>query len=789
MLNFKKLSGILNIRKGECSWWPGKSLFICLPHQNKNLIKCYTILSQDQKFCALSKIVKSSLCQIRTVQYFHLGIRVGCQSEPVTTKLVMDYPSVRRDESLVEELHGTKVPDPYRWLEDVDSEETKAFVESQNAITVPYLEKCSARAIIKEKLTAMNNHPKYSCPYKRGKRYFYYMNKGLENQSILYVQDSLDGEARVYLDPNKLSDDGTVSITGSRFSEDGETHAYMLSKSGSDWTTVHFKNVATGKDYPEVLEKVKFSGMAFTHDNKGIFYGCYPEQEGKTDGSETTSNENQKLYYHRVGTSQKEDVLVIEFPDHPKWRIGASVSDCGQYLLVTPVQDCKDNLLYFARLPADITGLITLTPIVDKLEAEFEFVSNDGSVCVFRTNKDALNYHLVKIDLQQPAPQNWTVLLPENKKDVLDWALPINNDKMLCCYISDVKSVLQVHSLTTGELESVLPLDIGTVCGVSGERKHTELFYKFTSKLSPGKIFHLDMTKRPYDPKVFREIKVSGVDPALYEMKQVFYESKDGTKVPMFLMHRKNITLDGTNPSLLYGYGGFNISIQPTFSYGQVLFMQLYNGVVAVPNLRGGGEYGDAWHNGGRLLNKQNVFDDFNAAAAWLVKERYTRPELLTCQGGSNGGLLVAACANQRPDLYGAAIAQVGVMDMLRFHKFTIGYAWCSDYGSPDEEKHFRNLIKFSPYHNVRKLETGQYPAMLLLTADHDDRVVPPHSFKLISELQHVLGKEPRQTNPLLIRVDTKAGHGGGKPTMKVIEETTDIFCFIMNSLKFSLVE
>uniref|UniRef100_A0A6A7FQF3 Prolyl endopeptidase n=2 Tax=Hirondellea gigas TaxID=1518452 RepID=A0A6A7FQF3_9CRUS len=732
----------------------------------------------------------STFCQLQVLRLLHRFIKEEKVQIAEKTKALQDsqhcimkYPNVRRDETFVEELHGNKVPDPYRWLEDVDSEETKKFVEAQNAITVPFLEQCTDRAMIKEKLTAMNNHPKYSCPYKKGSRYFYYMNRGLENQSILYVQDSLDGEAREYLNPNKLSEDGTVSIAGSHFSEDGETHAYMLSSSGSDWTTVHFKNVSTGENYPEVLEKVKFSGLAWTHDNKGVFYGCYRNQEGKTDGSETTSNQNQKLYYHRVGTKQEEDVLVVEFPQEPSWLIGASVSDCGKYLLVTPMKCCEENLVFFANIPEKITERISLTPIIDKFEHKYEFVSNDGTVCNFRTNDDAPNYRLISIDLLDPAKEKWTVLLEENSKDVLDWVEPIHNDKMLCCYIKDVKSVLEIRSLTTGKLECELPLPIGTIVAVSGERKHKELFYKFTSKLSPGIIYHLDMTKQPYDPKVFREIKVSGLDASLYEMQQVFYHSKDGTRIPMFLMHRKGVTLDGCNPVLLYGYGGFNISMQPTFSYGQILFMQLVNGVVAVPNIRGGGEYGEEWHNGGCLLKKQNGFDDFHAAAEYLVKEGYTKPSLITIQGGSNGGLLVAACSNQKPDNYAAVIAQVGVMDLLRYHKFTIGYMWCSDYGSPDEREHFTNLYKFSPYHNVRMPETGQHPATLLLTADHDDRVVPLHSFKLISEMQHKLSAK-QQTNPLLIRIDTKAGHGGGKPTMKVIEETTDIFCFAMNCLK-----
>ncbi|XP_065334712.1 prolyl endopeptidase-like [Cloeon dipterum] len=710
--------------------------------------------------------------------------------------MAFNYPVARRDESVVDDFHGTKVTDPYRWLEDPESAECKEFVKKQNAITQPYLENFYYREEIKSRLTQLTNFPRYSCPSRHGDRYYFYKNSGLQNQYVQYVQDDLHGEASVFFDPNELSEDGTVAMTRSKFSEDSKTMSYSLSKSGSDWTTIHFRDIEKGSDYPEVLEKVKYSSLTWSHDNKGIFYAMYPEEQGKADGSETESTLNQKLCYHRLNTPQSEDVLVVEFPDEPRFRIGACVSDCGNYLIVLPAKECKDNLVFFAEigsLPDGPQGLLPLTQIVHKLDSDYGYVTNVGSKFIFRTNKDAPNYRLVTIDLEHPSKDQWRTLVAEHPKDVLDWAVLSNKDKLVVCYIHDVTSLLQIRDLATGNLITQLPLDVGTVTGVSAYWKYPELFFSFSSFLTPGVIYMCDLSKPIIEPVPYRKTELKDFDASSYMAEQVFFSSKDGTKVPMFIVRKKDLKKDGSSPCLLYGYGGFNSSLTPDFGVTRLVFMQHFDGVFVSANIRGGGEYGESWHNAGRLLNKQNGLDDFQAAAEYLISEGYTSSPRLTIQGGSNGGLLVAACINQRPELFGAAIAQVGVFDLLRFHKFTIGHAWLSEYGSPDDPEHFPNLLAISPLHNVKvppkEVDVPrQYPATLLLTADHDDRVLPLHSLKFIAQLQHTLRDHPAQTNPLLIKVETKAGHGGGKPTAKWIEEETDILSFIGRSLNIQCV-
>ncbi|XP_038195941.1 prolyl endopeptidase [Arvicola amphibius] len=711
------------------------------------------------------------------------------------TMLSFQYPDVYRDETSVQDYHGHKICDPYAWLEDPDSEQTKAFVEAQNKITVPFLEQCPIRGLYKERMTELYDYPKYSCHFKKGKRYFYFYNTGLQNQRVLYVQDSLDGEARVFLDPNTLSDDGTVALRGYAFSEDGEYFAYGLSASGSDWVTIKFMKVDGAKELPDVLERVKFTCMAWTHDGKGMFYNSYPKQDGKSDGTETSTNLHQKLCYHVLGTDQSEDVLCAEFPDEPKWMGGAELSDDGRYVLLSIWEGCDPvNRLWYCDLQQEsngITGILKWVKLIDNFEGEYDYVTNEGTVFTFKTNRNSPNYRLINIDFMDPDESKWKVLVPEHEKDVLEWVACVRSNFLVLCYLHDVKNILQLHDLTTGALLKTFPLDVGSVVGYSGRKKDSEIFYQFTSFLSPGVIYHCDLTKEELEPMVFREVTVKGIDASDYQTIQVFYPSKDGTKIPMFIVHKKGIKLDGSHPAFLYGYGGFNISITPNYSVSRLIFVRHMGGVLAVANIRGGGEYGETWHKGGILANKQNCFDDFQCAAEYLVKEGYTSPKRLTINGGSNGGLLVAVCANQRPDLYGCVIAQVGVMDMLKFHKFTIGHAWTTDYGCSDSEQHFEWLLKYSPLHNVKLPEADdiQYPSMLLLTADHDDRVVPLHSLKFIATLQYIVGRSRKQSNPLLIHVDTKAGHGAGKPTAKVIEEVSDMFAFIARCLNIEWIQ
>ncbi|MED6276323.1 hypothetical protein CHARACLAT_001954 [Characodon lateralis] len=708
------------------------------------------------------------------------------------SKMAFQYPQTYRDEAVVDDYHGCKVPDPYSWLEDPDSEKTQAFVNAQNQLTLPFLEECEVRDLFKERMTELYDYPKYSCPFKRGNRYFHFYNTGLQNQSVMYVQESLDAEPTVFLDPNTFSDDGTVALRGYAFSEDGEYLAYGTSASGSDWVEIHFLRVEGAVPLEDRLERVKFSCMSWTHDGKGLFYNSYPDQEGKSDGTETSTNLHQKLYYHILGTPQSDDVLCAEFPDHPKWMCGAEVSDDGCYVLLSIREGCDPvNRLWYCDLqmtPQGITGLLPWIKLIDNFDAEYEYVTNEGTLFTFKTNLDAPRYRLINIDFASPDQRNWKELIPQHDKDVIVFATCTYSSYLFVCFLHDVKNVLKMYRLSSGEELRTFPLDVGSIVGFTGRKRDSEIFYYFTSFLSPAIIYHCDLTKEPLQPHVFREVTVKGFTPADYQTTQIFYPSKDGTQIPMFIVHKKGIKLDGTHPGFLYGYGGFNISITPSYSVSRLIFVRHLGGVLAVANIRGGGEYGETWHKAGMLASKQNCFTDFQCAAEYLIKEGYTSPSKLTINGGSNGGLLVAACVNQRPELFGCAVAQVGVMDMLKFHKFTIGHAWTTDFGCSEDREQFEWLHKYSPLHNIHVPEGNgvQYPAVLLLTGDHDDRVVPLHSLKYIATLQHIVGRSTKQTNPLFILVDTKSGHGAGKPTSKVIQEVADTYAFIARCLYLS---
>lgn len=721
------------------------------------------------------------------------------------------YPSVPRGD-VVDELHGVAVADPYRWLEDPDSPETRAFVEAQNATTsqvfarVPFVEET------KQRITDLFNYEKYSCPVKHGGKYIFAKNDGLQNQSVLYVQDSLDSEPRILLDPNTLSADGTAALGATAFSKAKALHgdqsklyfAHGIARGGSDWQTIKVLAVHDNNALLEdTVEWVKFSNIAWTHDDKGFFYSRYAPPDTLVDegdekrGTETDANVNHQLWYHAIHTPQSSDKLVYAYPQNPTYSLSAEVSDDGKTLVIYLNDGCKNaNMIHLADLTkfddflaSTSSELIPVKKLVDNMDAAYNYILNKENVYYFSTNLDAPRERLIKADLSSTEwPPVWEEVIPEQKDAiVLEGVYPVKGDLVILRLLKDVCHVLHVYNLDgVFQYEIELPT-VGTV-GIASKHTESEFFYHFISFLYPGSIFRVDLADGTNaKPTLFRETKVKGFDASLYESKQVFYSSKDGTKIPMFLIKAKNAPLNGQLPTYLYGYGGFNISLTPSFSVARLVFVKHFGGLLALPNLRGGGEYGEQWHQDGMLFKKQNVFDDFQCAAEYLIQEGYTNPSKIAIHGGSNGGLLVAACANQRPDLFRAAVGAVGVMDMLRFHKFTIGHAWRTDYGDPDVAKDFHYLFDYSPVHNVpsadsdkvKNLPNGGYPAVLLTTGDHDDRVVPLHSYKLIAELQHKLGNSPNQTNPLIIRIDTKSGHGAGKPTAKAIEESAEVYAFI----------
>ena len=665
-----------------------------------------------------------------------------------------------------DDYHGTKVSDPYRWLEDDNSAETKAWVEAQNKVTFDYLNTIPERATLKTRLTELWNYEKYSAPFKRGSKYFYYKNDGLQNQSVLYVADSVKDKGRVLLDPNKLSADGTVAFSGMSISDDGKLMAYGLAGAGSDWQEWHFLNVENGEKLGDVLKDIKFSGASWTKDGAGVYYSRYPATDAKAKLS--AENFNQKLYFHKLGTPQTEDYVVYERPEDKEMFVGGFVSEDGNFLIINVGKGtAPKNMVYVKNLATEKTRI---QPIVDKLENDYSFIGNVDGVFYFRTDKDAPRGRIVSIDLGQ-MQKGWTEIVPQ-AAETLEGAGFIN-DQFVLSYLKDAYTQFKIYGRDGKFIRDVSLPGIGTAGGFGGERTDTETFYTYSSFNTPPTIYRYDM--KTGKSELFRESKVK-FTPGDYEVKQVFYSSKDGTKVPMFIVHKKGLKLDGNNPTMLYAYGGFNISLTPSFSVSRLVWME-NGGVFAMPNLRGGGEYGEEWHEAGTKLKKQNVFDDFIGAAEYLIKEKYTNPKKLAISGGSNGGLLVGATLNQRPELFGAALPAVGVMDMLRFHKFTIGGAWRSDYGSSENKDEFAAIYKYSPLHNIKK--GGNYPAVMVTTADHDDRVVPAHSFKYAATLQEMQAGNA----PVLIRIETKAGHGAGKPTAKVIEEQADIYGFLMKNL------
>ena len=677
-----------------------------------------------------------------------------------------------RTVDVVDDYHGHRVVDPYRWLEDVDSDETKAWIEAQNCPTFSYLRGIPERESIKQRLTELWDYPRYGTPFKKGGRYFFFKNDGLQNQSVLYMQKSLDAEPVVLLDPNTFSEDGTVALTTTELSEDGRFLAYGLAVSGSDWREFYVRDVETRQDLSDHLRWVKFSGISWTHDGKGFFYSRYPMPSG-TD-TLRSANRDQKFYYHRLGTDQSQDILVYERPDQPEWGFSGGMTDDGRYLVVHVWHGTdRRNRLYYIELGDEMAPTLDgeMVRLLDDFDASYTLIANDGPVFYLHTDLDAPRGRLIAVDTRNPAREHWREVIPENT-DVLRLVQVVHNT-FVANYLHDAHTRITLFTMDGRRLANIELPTLGSVGGVSGEREDNEMFYAFTSYLYPTTIFRYDFEAG--ETSVFKEPEID-FDPSGYETKQVFYTSKDGTRVPMFITHRREIALDGTNPTYLYGYGGFSISLTPSFSVSNLVWLEM-GGVYAVANLRGGNEYGEEWHRAGMLESKQNVFDDFIAAAEYLIAEGYTTPRKLAIGGGSNGGLLVGAVLNQRPDLFGAALPAVGVMDMLRFHKFTIGWAWTSDYGSPDNPEHFPFIYAYSPYHNI-KLDT-RYPPTLVTTADHDDRVVPGHSFKYAARLQAAQAGDA----PILIRIQTKAGHGAGKPTSMIIEEQADRWAFLVENL------
>jgi len=678
------------------------------------------------------------------------------------------YPTTRTVDH-VDDYHGTKVADPYRWLEDLDSPEVKAWVESQNALARPFLEAIPARKRLIERLTTLWNYERYQVPFEEGGRYFFRKNDGLQNQDVLYVMDRWGGEPRVLIDPNGFSKDGTVALGQVVPSPDGRFVAYSIQDGGTDWRTWKVRDVGSGEDTADFLQYTKFTGVSWSRDSRGFYYSRYPLPAGaqKADDQKPVT-----VWYHKLGSKQADDRLVYDL-GHATRSPYATVTEDGRYLVIGVFDGYETNALHYMPLDAAKTPPEgAAVKLLDAWDALYTYLGNDGSVFYLQTTKDAPRSRVVAVDLAKPDPKDWTTVVAE-AAEPLDQSNYVGGT-IVAQYIKDARSLVRVLDRKGALLREVALPGIGTANGFGGHFDKPETFYSFTSFTTPSTIYRYDVTTG--QSELFRKPKF-GADLDAYETEQVFYTSKDGTRVPMFLVHKKGLVRDGNQPTLLYGYGGFNISLTPSFSTSRIVWLE-QGGVYALANLRGGGEYGEAWHLAGTKLHKQTVFDDFIAAAEYLIHEKYTNPKRLAIQGGSNGGLLIGAVLNQRPDLFGAALPAVGVMDMLRYHTASANAKqWSSDFGLSDDPDQFKALYAYSPYHNIK--DGVCYPPTLVTTADHDDRVVPWHSFKYAARLQ----KAQACDNPILIRIETRAGHGAGKPTWMQIEDVADQWAFLVKAL------
>jgi prolyl oligopeptidase len=679
-------------------------------------------------------------------------------------------PDTRKDNTVFD-YAGTKVADPYNWLENADSDESKAWIEAENKLTFSYLHAIPEREKIVSKLKNLWNYERFTEPEQEGGRYFFSKNDGLQNQAVLYVSDSLNGEPRMLLDPNTLLKDGTMALNGMAISRDGKKIVYALSSGGSDWQEWHVRDVDTGQDTSDIIKWAKFSDANWTKDGKGFFYERFPEPTGNAL-KETVYN--QTLYYHVLGTDQSADTVTYQRPDHKDWGFGTNVSDDGHYLIINAWQGtAHENRIFFKDLTNPDSKVQELFPNGD---AAYVFLGNVGTTLYFQWDKGAPKGSIMSVDVASNDRKIKTVI-PEAKEALEGMSLV--GGKFFGRYLKDAHSEVRVYDLN-GKLQHDVALPgIGASTGFAGRFDDKETFYSYASYTSPTTIYRYDIVSG--ESTVFRKPKVD-FDGDAFETKEVFFKSKDGTRVPMFLTYKKGTKFDGSNPTLMYGYGGFDINETPYFSISRAIWLEM-GGVYADVVLRGGAEYGEEWHKAGMLHNKQKVFDDFIAAGEYLIHERITSTPHLAIQGGSNGGLLIGAMITQRPDLWGATLPAVGVMDMLRFNKFTIGYAWMSEYGNPDTEGDFATIRKYSPLHNIKP--GVKYPPALITTADHDDRVFPAHSFKFAATLQAAQAGNA----PILIRIETRAGHGAGMPTSKIIEEIGDEWAFLVKNLNMTLPE